>query len=241
VKIDAFMDKVGDAFIDINNGVVSDAGASLAFTIQESSFYCRRLSTAQIGIIIALAASCLDEDEAYVNIGVWDGFSLFAATLGAPNATSIGVDNFSEMHQQQQPLLNPDLDRDYGDTRANFYRALKHCGNPKTRFHEMDWHDFINNASLFPTGKLGAVYYDGEHTEQAHTEFFHAVLPHLSSECVLFIDDTRIDFVRHSIDEFIAANPDFKILIDVGGKRRRDPAWWGGFVVVGRHARNQQT
>ena len=190
-------------------------------------------------MVIALAASCLDNDEAYLNIGVWDGFSLVAASLGAPDATSVGVDNFSEMNQRQQPLLNPNLNRDYGDTRGNFYRALKHCGTPKTAFHEMDWRDFISDTSLFPAGRLGVVYYDGEHTEDAHTEFFAVILPHLSEECVLLVDDTRIDFVRHSIDNFVQANPDFKTLINVGGKRRRDPAWWGGFSVIGRYANLQ--
>lgn len=235
MRIHDFLNKVGTAFTDLDNGIVSDKGGELAFTIQELNFYCRRLSTAQIGVIIALGASCLDTDEAYVNIGVWDGFSLLAASLGAPESTSIGVDNFSEMHQRLQPLLNPDLTRDYGDTRSNFYRALRECGTPTTYFHEMDWKEFMRIAP-FPAGGIGIAYYDGEHTDQAHQEFFKAALPHLSPECLIFIDDTRIDFVRRSVEHFLATNPDFRLLFEVGGKRRRDPAWWGGFMVLGRHS-----
>ncbi len=235
VRINDFLTKVDSAFTDLHNGVVSDGGAELAFTIQELNFYCRRLSTAQIGMIIALGASCLDTEEVYLNIGVWDGFSLLAASLGASESISIGVDNFSEMHQQQQPILNPDLTRDYGDTRGNFYRAFRQCGSPMTYFHEMDWKDFMRTAT-FPVSGLGLVYYDGEHTEKAHHEFFEAVMPYLSPECVIFVDDTRIDFVRRSVEDFLSANSDFKLLFELGGKRRRDPAWWGGFMVLGRHA-----
>ena len=91
-------------------------------------------------------------------------------------------------------------------------------------------------TALFPAGGIGIAYYDGEHTEKAHQEFFEAALPHLSPECLIFIDDTRIDFVRHSVKDFLSTNPDFKLLLDVGGKQRRDPAWWGGFMVLGRQA-----
>lgn len=235
MRIHDFLSKVDSAFTDLDNGIVSNEGGELAFTIQELNFYCRRLSTAQIGVIIAIAASCLDTDEAYVNIGVWDGFSLLAASLGAPESTSIGVDNFSEMHQQLQPLLNPNLTRDYGDTRGNFYRAFRECRSPTTSFHEMDWKEFMQSAT-FPAGGIGLAYYDGEHTEKAHQEFFEAALPHLSTECLIFIDDTRIDFVRRSVEDFLTINPDFRLLFEVGGKRRRDPAWWGGFMVLGRRA-----
>jgi hypothetical protein len=233
MRINEFQHKVGSAFTDLNNGIVSDYGAELAFKVQETSFYCRRLSTAQIGVMIALGASCLEADEAYLNIGVWDGFSLLAATQGAPDAICIGVADFSEMNQQKQPLLNPNLTRDYGDTRENFYRAYEDLRSPKTSFYEKDWREVMQIAP-FPVGRLGLVYYDAEHTKDAHAEFFEAVIPHLSAECLIMVDDTRIDFVRRSVDHFIVTQPNFSKLIDVGGERRRDPAWWGGFIVIGR-------
>lgn len=235
VRINDFLSKIDATFTDLDNGIVSDKGSELVLNVQELNFYCRRLSTAQIGVIIALGASCLNSDEAYLNIGVWDGFSLLAASLGAPDSISIGVDNFSEMHHQRQPLLNPELSRDYGDTRSNFYRALRQCGSPRTSFYEMDWRRFME-AAIFPKDGIGIAYYDGEHTAEAHEEFFTTVFPHLSPECLIFIDDTRIDFVQSSIREFLVTNSDFELLLEVGGKRRRDPAWWGGFIVLGRRA-----
>lgn len=239
MKIKSFLTKLDTAFIDIDNGIVSDEGGQLAFTIQELNFYSRRLSTAQIGVVIALGASCLDTDEAYLNIGVWDGFSMLAASLGAPESTVIGVDNFSEMHQSLQPRLNPQLTRDYGDTRVNFYRALRQCGTPQTFFHEMDWEEFVRTAT-FPKGGLGLVFYDGEHTEEAHRKFFKAVMPYLSPECIILIDDIRIDFVRRSAEEFLSAYPNFQLLLELGGRRRRDPAWWGGLMVLGRYAKSKE-
>jgi hypothetical protein len=235
VRINDFLSKVNDTFEDINNGIIGDKGSELVLDIQELNFYCRRLSTAQIGVVITLGASCLNSDEAYLNIGVWDGFSLLAAPSGAPNAISIGVDNFSEMHHQQQPLLNPQLSRDYGDTRSNFYRALRQCGSPRTSFYEMDWRRFMKTA-VFPKGGIGIAYYDGEHTAEAHEEFFATIVHHLSPECLIFVDDTRIDFVQSSVRKFLTANSDFELILELGGKRRRDPAWWGGFMVLGRRA-----
>lgn len=233
MRIKNFLAAVDTTFSDLQNGIVNDRGSELVFKIQELSFYCRRLSTAQIGVLIALAALELENDEAYLNIGVWDGFSLLAASIGAPDAITIGVDNFSEMHEQKQPLLNPELTRDYGDTRGNFYRALKHCASSKTTFHETDWRIYMRDAH-FPSGGVGLAYYDGDHTKEAHDEFFKKIPTYLSSECLIFIDDIRIDFVRESVESFLSAHPDFQLLLEIGGKRRRDPAWWGGFMVLGR-------
>ena len=44
--------------------------------------------------LLNLAASCLDADEAYVEVGVYHGASLIAALLGNEGRSVIGIDSF---------------------------------------------------------------------------------------------------------------------------------------------------
>jgi hypothetical protein len=55
-----------------------------------------RMSTFAMGALINHAVADLPEGQAYVNVGVWHGFTLLAGMAGHPAKRCVGVDDFSQ-------------------------------------------------------------------------------------------------------------------------------------------------
>src|SRR6188508_851270 len=55
-----------------------------------------RMSTLAVAAIINRGVAQMEPDHAFVNVGVWKGFSFLSALVGNGEKTCIGVDNFSE-------------------------------------------------------------------------------------------------------------------------------------------------
>jgi len=53
-----------------------------------------RMSTIAIAAIVNRAVGLMPESQAYLNIGVWNGFTFLSGVSGHPDRLCIGVDNF---------------------------------------------------------------------------------------------------------------------------------------------------
>jgi|GEM_PF-6652711 len=53
-------------------------------------------STFAIAAIVNRAVRAMPAEQAFVNVGVWHGYTLFAGMVGNPDRTCIGVDDFSD-------------------------------------------------------------------------------------------------------------------------------------------------
>ncbi len=235
MDVNSYLNKIDESFSNINDGIYATENAYyINNRIQELSFYCKRLSTPQIGYMLNIATKYLDIDECFVNLGVWEGYTFFAGGVDNHDKLVIGVDNFSEMNEEKGASANS-ISRKYGKTKENFYYAYDFLKNDNLQFHERDWEFFLDNFKiLYPNKKIGAVFYDANHTASAHNIFFKKIKPLLSEKCVIFIDDLRYDFVREASNIFIKQNSDFKILINIEVKQPRHPSWWAGFQVIVR-------
>ena len=67
------------------------------FTKQQLRKLCAmpRMSTFAMGVLINRLVTQMAEDEAYVNVGVWHGFTYFAGVLSNGGKQCIAVDNYS--------------------------------------------------------------------------------------------------------------------------------------------------
>src|SRR4029453_16017368 len=123
----------------------------------------RRLQTVAEGVenlarennlaLVNLAASCLGEGEAYVEIGVFHGPSLIAAMLGNEGKRFIGVDSFA--------FSDTSLDR----IEANLARY----GLDVPEIVVGDAFEVVPAGGLGET-KVGVWYYDAAHSFQAQVE-----------------------------------------------------------------------
>lgn len=81
--------------VDVSNTILPVMDAALT---NELAALCAmpRMSTFAIGALINHAVRELPRETAFLNIGIWCGFTLLAGMLGNPDKRCIGVDNFSE-------------------------------------------------------------------------------------------------------------------------------------------------
>ncbi len=236
MNVERFRASVREAFSSLPDGNLSGTEAfARNYAIQELAFYCKRLSTPQIGLVLNLAAAALEADECFLNIGVWEGYSFFAPAVGNEDKLIVGVDNFSELDGASQSRMPGSPVRHYGPTRESFYWAWDRVRTPRSVFLERDWRDLLETFSAtFPGIRIGAVFYDAEHTPAAHEEFFALIAPLLSRRCIILVDDVRHAFVADASRAFLRANDDFCELLSVSVPNGRHPAWWGGLQVLAR-------
>lgn len=164
--------------------------------------------------LLNLAASLLSEGESYVEVGAYNGTSLIAAMLG--NASDfVAVDDFSFRDASREQLL------------AN----LRRFGLDGVTILEGD------AFALLPGGALGArrvgvYYYDAAHSYEAQLEGLRIVEPFLAERALLIVDDTDWKQVAAAMRDYLAAQPQARLLFSIPGREKGLPAWWEGVQVL---------
>ncbi len=165
--------------------------------------------------LLNLAASCLDEGEAHVEIGVFHGASLIAAMLGNEEKRIVGVDSFAFRE-------------------ASLEKVEANVARYRLRRPEI----FVGDAfELVPSGALdgtsvGVWYYDAAHSYEAQLEGLRIAEPLLAPGALVIVDDTDWDDVDRALAAYLAEQPRARRLLTVGGKSRGAPHWWEGMQVL---------
>lgn len=165
--------------------------------------------------LLNLAARCLGEDEAYVEIGVFHGASLIAAMLGNEDKRFVGVDSFGFR----------------GATLEKVRENLARFGLTPPQI-------VVGDAfELVPAGGLGDVtigvwYYDAAHSHDAQIEGLRIAEPWLAPGALLVVDDTDWDEVERAMDDYLAEQPRARRILTLEGKSRGAPQWWEGMQVL---------
>ena len=81
----------------------------------------------------------MPEDEAFVNIGVWNGYTFFAGLLGNEDKRCIAIDNFSEFTAN-----NP---------KDAFNTVFDKIKSPKHEVYEMDCFEYLRKIKDFKIDK----------------------------------------------------------------------------------------
>jgi len=168
-----------------------------------------KMSTYAIGAIINKAVSQMDSDQIYLNIGVLNGFSLFAGML---DNKCIGVDNFSEFKSDKKTFLKK-------------FNKLK---NKNHKFFEMDFIEYFKTHK----GKIGVYFYDAAHGYKYQKAALDLAKPFLAKNAVIIIDDTNWKNPRKATLDFLKENPKFKLIFDKKTTRGQHPTWWNGLMIL---------
>ena len=173
-----------------------------------------RMSTFAIGAMINWGVSRMPDDQVFVNVGVWNGFTLLAGMIGNSNKACIGVDNFSQFGGP----------RDDFHARFERYRSLRH------RFYDMDYSEYF---SAFHKGPIGVYIYDGDHTYENQLRGLQLAEPFFVEGCLIFVDDTNWPEPRQATLSFIDQNPhEYRIVFDAGTSGNGHPTFWNGVMVL---------
>jgi predicted O-methyltransferase YrrM len=165
--------------------------------------------------LLNLAASCLGEDEAYVEVGVFHGASLIAAMLGHEDRRFVGIDAF----------------RFSGTSLEKIEANLARFGLEVPEIIVGDAFELVPAGALGDT-RIGVWYYDASHSFQAQIDVLRIAEPHLVPGALLIVDDTDWEEVDRALDAYLADQPRARKLITIDGKSRGAPQWWEGMQVL---------
>lgn len=175
-----------------------------------------RMSTLAIAAIISEAVSGMNKENAFVNVGIWHGFSFLSALLNNPEKTCIGIDNFSE----------------FGGPRKYFEPRFERLKSPNHFFHDMDYRDYFSQIHNIP---IGFYFYDGNHSYDDQLLGLRVAEPFFSPECMILVDDTNWDEPYQATIDFInQSGNSYETLLDVKTRHNCHPTFWNGVFVFQR-------
>jgi hypothetical protein len=177
-----------------------------------------RMSTFAIGAIINEGVSRMGAGKAFVNVGVWHGFTLLSGIASNGEKRCIGVDDYSQ----------------YGSPLAAFRERFEARSNANHEFYAMDCMEYF---SAVHTGEIGFYLYDGHHGYENQLRALKAAEPFFAEDCIIFIDDTNYEEVRKGVKDFVLSSPyHYRILIDITTSCNYHPTFWNGFMIIQRIA-----
>lgn len=165
--------------------------------------------------LLNLAASCLDDGEAYVEVGVYHGASLIGAMLGNEGRRFVGIDSFA--------FRDASLEK----VEANLARF----GLPRPELLVGDAFALARNGTLDDV-RIGVWYYDAAHDYDAQVEGLRIAEPFLVRGALVIVDDTDWEQVERAMDDYLAEQPRARRILVLEGKDRGAPHWWEGMQVL---------
>ena len=173
-----------------------------------------RMSTFAIGAIINLIVSNMPHDRAFVNIGVWHGYTLLCGLVDNPDKKCIGVDNFSEFEGPREDFLE----------RFENYKGKKHL------FYDMDYLEYFSKVHRDP---IGFYIYDGNHSKENHFKGLQVAEPFFSKDCLILIDDINWDDPRDATNEFIKqSRHTYEVVAEERTIHNCHPTYWNGITLL---------
>jgi predicted O-methyltransferase YrrM len=165
--------------------------------------------------LLNLAASLLEGDEAYVEIGVYHGASLISAMLGNEAGRFVGIDSF-EFRGTSLEAVEANLER---------------FGLPRPELVVGDAFELVPGGRLDGT-PIGVWYYDAAHDYDSQIEGLRIAEPLLVPGALMIVDDTDWDDVARAMDDYLNQQPRARRILTIDGKSRGLPHWWEGMQVL---------
>ncbi len=178
-----------------------------------------KMSTYAIGAIINMIVSQLKDGQAFVNVGVWHGFTFLAGIKENADKKCIGIDNFSEF-----------TNTEFGDPRKNFLERFSKYRSHNHYFYEMDYIEYFSKVH---NEFIGFYIYDGSHTYEDQLMGLRIAEPFFVEGCIILIDDTNVPIVRSATQEFISKSSNkYQIIADKNTAHNGHPTFWNGIMVL---------
>jgi hypothetical protein len=191
-----------------------------------------------IGTLQRLAAANCNDDNCYLEIGVFQGLTLISVGLAIRDKSqAYGIDNFSLFDRKGE---NQEIVQD---------RVLKNSLSNTFLINE-DYEIVLENLKTYLGNKKVSVYFiDGPHDYRSQLMCLLLVKPHLSRSAVIIIDDCNYRHVRQANRDFLVTNKEFKLLfesytrchpkrMDLGDAAVAKEGWWNGINVIVRDGQN---
>ena len=175
-----------------------------------------RMSTFAIGSIINHGVANMRRDQAFVNVGLWNGFTFLSGIIDNHELTCVGIDNFSQ----------------FGGPRDDFHRRFHRFKGAKHRYHDMDYVEYFEQIHTEP---IGFYIYDGEHSYENQLRGLLVAEPFFADDCIILVDDINWLEPRQATMDFIdQSDNEYEFLLDRTTCGNEHPTWWNGIMVLQR-------
>lgn len=175
-----------------------------------------KMSTFAIGAMINRGVSQMPDTQAFVNVGVWNGFTLLSGMVNNPQKTCIGIDNFSESGSPREAFKE----------RFNKYKSTNH------HFYDMDYIEYFSTIHKEP---IGFYIYDGNHSYENQLKGLEVAEPFFAKDCIILVDDTNWVEARQATMDFVSkGSPGYRPLLDQSTASNRHPTFWNGVMILQR-------
>lgn len=174
----------------------------------------RRMSRLANAAVLNTAVREMDPAHAFVNVGVWNGFTFLAAMAGNGEQACIGVDNFSE----------------FGGPKQDFLERFVARRTPSHRFFDRDYVDFFAAGLDRP---LGVYLYDGEHSYENQYRGLMVADPFYADDAIVIVDDTNLERAREATLQFTEdSRLEWEVVFERGTAEVRHPTLWNGLMIL---------
>lgn len=214
----SWLENADSQFLDISNTRIPWREPELKPSLRE---ICRvpRMSTFAIAAMINYGVSQMSESHAFVNVGVWHGFTLLAGMCDNPEKICIGIDNFSQFKEEG-----------YANPRESFLERFNRYRSPHHHFYEMDYREYF---SRIHRGLIGFYLYDGDHEYDHQLQGLLVAEPFFAEDCIILVDDTNSEAPRQATLDFVSQSlSSYRILLDRKTCSNWHPTLWNGVMVL---------
>ncbi len=173
------------------------------------------MSTIANAWIINQIASNLDQNQNYVNIGCWKGFSLIAGMINT-KCSVYGVDNFTWIDAPR---------KEFYDNFNNYKNDNKHF------FYEGDYIKFLQQWDK-KQKYIDFYFFDGPHTYKDQYQSLDLASNFFRKGSIILVDDTNWQEPREATKDFISNHASkYEILHDLKCNHARHPTYWNGLII----------
>jgi len=177
-------------------------------------FTVRKQSTLAVALIINKIVSRLRDHEAFVNIGVLHGFTLFAGMVGNRDKRCVGVDNSERVAAPGGPFMK------------RFHRLRSEC----QEFHAVSYEEYFDRVHR---GPIGFYVYDADHGYEHQLRNLLLAERFFSDRCLVMIDDANAPQARQATQDFLSRSTDrYETLLDVRTPSDRHLTFWNGTLLL---------
>ena len=175
------------------------------------------MSTYAIGHIVNQVCKKLSNDQIYLNIGCWKGFTLVSGMVDT-NCKVIGVDNFSQ----------------FKGPKNEFYKNFENYQNKERHFfYDEDYKVFFKKFEK-KNERISFYYYDGEHSYKNQYENLNIVDNFLDKGSIVLIDDINFPEVEKGTKDFLdKTKSTFKVHKEIKTANNHcHPSFWNGILIL---------
>ncbi|MBD1925183.1 tetratricopeptide repeat protein [Trichocoleus sp. FACHB-90] len=179
------------------------------------------MTTANVMQLLNFAVECMEPDEIYCEVGSYQGSTLIGALLDHSERMAYAVDNFAEFDPAGENLekLIDNL------SKFNLEDQVYFCNQ--------DFEEFLLELrEIKPEEKIGVYLYDGAHDYRSQLLGLLLIKPFLAEKALIIVDDSNWGTVRQANWDFMAANPECQLLLDLLTPGDGYYTFWNGIQIL---------